>query len=284
MEASSDGAALRAAVRAVADPGIGRAGGGSPRSGARPWQVEAKGRAKRRSCRGEAFRGKGGVGWDGRQGGRCAGNESARAIVNSEGAGQGEPMTSDVLAAESAETAAPSEAEQRYRRLYPIAYRVALQMLGSAADAEDLVQEVWLAAEAALQRPGQGTVAHFDAWVRRIAVNRAINFYKSKWFRVLRGTVEVGEAAVADGQASPEQMTLNHDAERRLAEALQTLSAPARHAFVLHFRGHTYEEIARLMDCPVGTAKIRVHRAREKLSLRLQEDELPPLEDEVRQP
>lgn len=167
--------------------------------------------------------------------------------------------------------APPRESEARYRVVYRVAIEAVRPMLRSQADAEDIAHETWLAVERALSAASDDEdIRNFEAWVRRIAVNRAINLYKSRWSRVLRSQVTadepLGSAMADETQRGPEAFAELRQYEARLAEAVDALAEPFRRAFVLYYRGHSYEEIAQLLESPVGTIKARVFRAREKLA------------------
>jgi RNA polymerase sigma-70 factor (ECF subfamily) len=162
---------------------------------------------------------------------------------------------------------------------FPIAYQVALKMLGSPADAEDVAQETWMAVERALSRSDAELIHQYDAWVRRIAINRAINSYKSKWSRVLRTGSEISDVEPRSAGLGPEEEFQRIEYEERLAQALDELPEPFRGAFLLHYQGHSYEEIAQLQNCPLGTVKARLFRARERLSSVLKQTELSRIEE-----
>ena len=93
---------------------------------------------------------------------------------------------------------------QRYQRL---AFSVALRMLGSRADAEDIAQQAFVDAFNALDRfHGDGRRHAFSTWLLRIAVNRSKDVLKSKrrTEEPLDGDVAGGEAAFAYDPATPE--------------------------------------------------------------------------------
>lgn len=159
---------------------------------------------------------------------------------------------------------------QRYQR---IAFSVALRMLGSRADAEDVAQQGFADAFAALDRfRGDGRNNAFSTWLLRIVINRSKDVLKSKkrTEEPLDGEVPGGEAMFAHDPANPE-MNLRHVEERRVLEmALMRVPAKYREILVLKdVEDLSYEEIRAILDLPITTLKIRVVRARAMMRAQL---------------
>ncbi|MDD9799948.1 MAG: RNA polymerase sigma factor RpoE [Gammaproteobacteria bacterium] len=141
-------------------------------------------------------------------------------------------------------------------------------------DVEDLCQEVFIRAYRAL--PGFRGDSLFYTWLYRIAVNSAKNFLASSGRRMRSASVAVedaaqaGAAALRDG-ATPEGNILQRELSQCLQAALRNLPAVFREALLMReMDGLSYDEIAGVMDCPVGTVRSRIFRAREALSAELQ--------------
>lgn len=140
----------------------------------------------------------------------------------------------------------------------------------SPEDVEDVVQESFIKAYRALPR-FRGDSA-FYTWLYRIAVNTAKNFNVSAARRP--PTVEI-DADESDGAplgrqmhdgANPESLLRRDELARAIARALSNLPEDLRVAVTLReFDGLTYQQIAVVMDCPVGTVRSRIFRAREAI-------------------
>lgn len=141
-------------------------------------------------------------------------------------------------------------------------------------DAEDVVQEVFLAAFQGL--PGYRGESRLSTWLHRIAVTRALNHLDRSEERMRRLSESLEERSVdggtgVDGRASwpssappsPLQALEARDLARRLAECLERLPAPWRAIIALRdVEAHSYEEIAGLAGVALGTVRSRLARAR----------------------
>ena len=155
---------------------------------------------------------------------------------------------------------------QRYQRL---AFSVALRMLGSRADAEDIAQQAFVDAFNALERfNGEGRQHAFSTWLLRIAVNRSKDVLKSKrrTEEPLEREVGGGEAAFSYDPSTPEANASSGENRARLEKALLKLPTKYREVLVLKdAEDLSYEEIRGILQLPVTTLKIRVVRARAML-------------------
>ena len=138
------------------------------------------------------------------------------------------------------------------------------------ADVADLCQETFLAAYRAL--PAFRGDSAFYTWVYRIAINAA------QRHRARHRPVEsldddegtFGTAAHPTDDATPEALLASRQLARGLNEAVEDLAEDQRRALLLReVDGLSYDEIADLMDCPPGTVRSRIFRAREALAVRL---------------
>jgi len=169
------------------------------------------------------------------------------------------------------EEAAFEEFFSKYREAV---YAVAWKVLGDREEALDVVQDAFLRAfrGAANFRAQSG----FYAWVRRIAVNLAIDRVRAR-----RGDgAPLEEETLAQERHAPAAARLaEEDPADRVAggelaeameEALATLGAEHRTVLMLHAQeGLSYKEIAEEMDCPIGTVMSRLHYARRLLAGKL---------------
>jgi len=137
------------------------------------------------------------------------------------------------------------------------ARRVARAALLDQHDADDAVQDALFSAWRALGR--FDTARPFGPWFLRIVVNAAADLRRR---RKLRQTEEVPEH-VADSGPSPERDTDRALLRERLDRALATLPERRRMALVLHdAEGYVHEEIAAMLEVPVGTVRSDVFHAR----------------------
>jgi RNA polymerase sigma-70 factor, ECF subfamily len=147
-------------------------------------------------------------------------------------------------------------------------YAFALAMSGEPADAEEIAQDAFLRAHAALRRyPADRIRAlQLSAWLHRIAINVFRNRIRR---RTLRLVPLEPEPALADPSAGPERQALSRAALRELANLVSGLPLHQRAAVVLRcVQGMTYAEVAELLGQPEGTIKSNVHRGLQALRRR----------------
>jgi RNA polymerase sigma-70 factor (ECF subfamily) len=138
----------------------------------------------------------------------------------------------------------------------------------------DVSQDAFLKAYRAL--PAFRGESAFYTWLYRIAVNTVKNHLVAQGRRPPGDDVEAEVAEQMDmGQrlresGTPERHALTDEIARTVQEALDELPDDLRTAIVLReFEGMSYEEIATAMDCPIGTVRSRIFRAREAIDKRL---------------
>jgi len=117
----------------------------------------------------------------------------------------------------------------------------------------------------------------FYTWLYRIAVNTAKNYLVSQGRRAPANDVDAEDAEYYEGSdalkefASPERLMLSDEIKKVVFETLETLPEELRMAISLReLDGMSYEDIAIIMDCPVGTVRSRIFRAREAIDKKLQ--------------
>jgi len=138
----------------------------------------------------------------------------------------------------------------------------------------DVTQEAFIKAYRAI--PNFRGDSQFYTWLYRIAVNTAKNYLVSRSRRPVSSDVDIADAeqfsnneGLVDG-ATPEDELLRDELQKVINDALGTLPEDLRTAVTLReFDGLSYEDIAAVMDCPVGTVRSRIFRAREFLDERV---------------
>ena len=133
-------------------------------------------------------------------------------------------------------------------------------MCGTRADAEDLLQEIFLLAYRKLPEfRGDSTVG---TWLYRLAMNRCLDFLKSRQTRANGATTTLDEDMMPGPKLVSDGGIKRIDLERAIAR----LPEGARAAFVLHdVEGFQHHEIASILGISEGTSKSQVHKARLKL-------------------
>lgn len=147
---------------------------------------------------------------------------------------------------------------------------VVSRYLRDQADIQDVVQEAFIKAYRALPK-FRGDSA-FYTWVYRIAINTAKNYLVSKSRRPPGSDVDAEVAEQLDvgeclqTRATPEDQLMMQEIESAVWEAINSLPDELRTAITLReIDGMSYEEISQAMDCPVGTVRSRIFRARETI-------------------
>ena len=141
------------------------------------------------------------------------------------------------------------------------------------AEAQDIAQESFMRAYRALQN-FRGD-AQFYTWLYRIAVNTAKNHLVAMKRRPPTSDVEVEDAEHFTGARmqdndTPEHELLREEIAREVSQTVAALPEELRQAITLReVEGLSYEEIAETMDCPIGTVRSRIFRAREAIDARL---------------
>jgi RNA polymerase sigma-70 factor (ECF subfamily) len=153
--------------------------------------------------------------------------------------------------------------EEIYRshasRLYSVAYR----MLGNPADAEDMLQEIFLAAHRKLASfRGESALG---TWLYRLAVNLCLDYLRSRTGRAISVTDPLDDD-VALTQTKSHGLADRTVTKMDLERALAQLPEGCRTAFVLHdVEGLEHREVAEIMGIAEGTSKSQVHKARLRL-------------------
>ena len=150
------------------------------------------------------------------------------------------------------------------------------RFIHDAQEVEDVCQEAFIKAYRAL--PMFRGDSAFYTWLYRIAVNTAKNHLVSRNRRPPASDLEVDEAEVSEiGTVlreieNPEGSLATDKLKQAISDAIEELPEDLRTAFTLReFSGLSYEDITEVMDCPVGTVRSRIFRAREAIDKKIRD-------------
>lgn len=164
----------------------------------------------------------------------------------------------------------------RYQRpVFSLIYR----LVRDREKAEDLAQDTFIKVLNNIDR--YKPEYKFSSWIFKIAHNTSLDHLRKKEPETLsidgsphaRTAAEVEASTITpeSGGENPEEYTLNRQLGAEIEDALGTLRADYRTAIVLcHVEGRPYEEIAEIMEVPLGTVKTYIHRGRKELMQRLE--------------
>jgi RNA polymerase sigma-70 factor (ECF subfamily) len=155
--------------------------------------------------------------------------------------------------------------------------KLVMRYVRSPAEAEDIAQEAFIKAYRALPQ-FRGDSA-FYTWLYRIAINTAKNAVVSRDRSPIDFELDLqnpDESYEMHGRLkdseTPEALAMTDEIRATVNSAIDALPEDLRTAIVLReLEGLSYEEIAATMDCPVGTVRSRIFRAREAIDKRLRE-------------
>jgi RNA polymerase sigma-70 factor (ECF subfamily) len=157
------------------------------------------------------------------------------------------------------------------RRYQERIYATIYHMTSNHEDANDLAQESFIKAFQALKSFKGGST--FYTWLYRIAVNKTINFLKQRKNRTHMSLNDMDFNAEHDpdlmaliSENTPRRAAGLAELQEKLNAALLKLSEPHRLVVVLHdVQGQSHEDIAKVMDCNIGTVRSRLFYARQQL-------------------
>jgi RNA polymerase sigma-70 factor (ECF subfamily) len=159
----------------------------------------------------------------------------------------------------------PAAFEALVRRHQAPVYNFCLRMLGQADDAADVAQETFVQLYSHLGRLDEREP--LAPWLFRVARNRCIDIIRRRRTVPLRVTDDSGETSLASDPADeaplPEEMVERADLQRVLSAAIAEL--PPAYAEVVALRyasDRSFAEIAAILDCDEGAARVRFHRAK----------------------
>lgn len=155
-------------------------------------------------------------------------------------------------------------------------YNICLRMIGNADDAYDLAQEVLIRIYKSIN--GFKEQSSLSTWVYRITTNVCLDEIRK---RKLKRTVsldqdirlddsEIKREIVSD-DPPPDELAEKKEIKKTVASAINLLNEEHRTVIVLRdIQGFSYEEIAKITNCPEGTVKSRINRARQALKIILE--------------
>lgn len=172
-----------------------------------------------------------------------------------------------ILRCQANDAAAFNEIVTRYKNRV---YNYICRMIGAGLDAEDLTQETFV--RAYLNIHSFQSRASLNTWLFRIATNICIDFTR-KNSKITMQTVPLQahenreadgpERAIPDDRFDPQSVYLNKELGTQVDQALRSLPEKLRSVVLLHdLEGLPYEEIAAIVECPLGTVKSRLFNAR----------------------
>ena len=136
-------------------------------------------------------------------------------------------------------------------------------LLGNGDDAQDIAQEAFL--RCWRNQDGLPEVQNLRAWIFRVALNAAKDLQRSAWRRRVKPLLGADAMPMVDA-TPPTQALEDQESLRQLREALLHLRPEEKEVFLLRQNGDlTYEQIAELRHCPVGTIKTQMRSALQKL-------------------
>jgi len=152
--------------------------------------------------------------------------------------------------------------------------KLVMRYIRDSMEAEDVAQDAFIKAYRAL--PGFRGDSAFYTWLYRIAINTAKNALVSTKRRPIDYSMDLQDPEQFEVQArmkdeeTPEHLVLTEEIRETVNGAMAELPEDLKTAIVLReIDGLSYEEIAAAMDCPVGTVRSRIFRAREAIDKKL---------------
>jgi RNA polymerase sigma-70 factor (ECF subfamily) len=143
-------------------------------------------------------------------------------------------------------------------------FRFAFRLLGDRSEAEDAVQETFVRVYKAI--PAYRPDGYFSSWIYRIALNECRRRRRS--YRV---SLPLEAAPQVAPGPDPQQSAMTAERNRQLRQAVEALPEHYRIVMMLfYFDEMSVEEISRTIDVSVSAVKVRLHRGRERLAVRLQ--------------
>jgi RNA polymerase sigma-70 factor (ECF subfamily) len=153
---------------------------------------------------------------------------------------------------------------QIYKLYYKAMYNVSLRIVGNPMEAEDVMQESFLAAFE--QISGWSGEVSFGSWLKKIVRNRSIDYWRKTRNVVVESVESIPEVAFSSYQ--DHGMEADPDGRiNRIYEALKHLSKKCSEVFSLFFlEGYDHEEIGEIMSISVNTSRSQLSRARRRIT------------------
>ena len=135
---------------------------------------------------------------------------------------------------------------------------------------EDLEQEVFV--RAWKNQDKYEEQGHFKTWINTIAKNISKDYLKSADKKVQQTSTAEEEVinSIKDNKVTPEEALMSKIRQKRIIQAIEGLKPKFKEVIMLSdIEGYTYEEIAKMLNVPIGTIKSRIYNAKKELALRL---------------
>ncbi len=153
--------------------------------------------------------------------------------------------------------------------------RLLSRFIRDSTEVEDVAQEAFIKAYRAL--PNFRGDSAFYTWLYRIGINTAKNYLVAMGRRAPTSTSmdaeeaeELGESELLQDVNTPENQMMSRQVAETVNQTLEKLPEELRTAITLReMEGLSYEEIASIMSCPIGTVRSRIFRAREAIAAQL---------------
>lgn len=171
---------------------------------------------------------------------------------------------------ENCQNGEPKAFEALYNRYSRDVYSMAMRMVGSPEVAEEVTQEAFISIYKNIQRFQFQSA--FTTWVYRIVIRRAADYFR-KNKKHIKNTVSIFERApeesplqIEDPDPGPLERAATREKNRKIEEAIYSLRHKQRVILILRYVNQlSYEEIAEILRCRVGTVKSRLNRAHKSL-------------------
>lgn len=150
-------------------------------------------------------------------------------------------------------------------------YRFSLRLTRSQPDADDLFQETWVRVFRSLHR--YDGKRPFHTWICAICMNLYRDEYakKKRWLNIVKDFFsnedqDVQFAKISSPAATPEDLTLKNESNEELLQTLHALPERYRVPLILfYFQSFSYDEMADILDIPIGTVRSRLSNGKKKL-------------------
>ena len=147
-------------------------------------------------------------------------------------------------------------------------YRFAFRLLGNEEDAQDITQDALMKVWGMQEKMAE--LQNMEAWCMRITRNLALDKIKSRKYRMSDDLDRAGELPAAQ-QQNPHAVAEQNDVMEKVHVAIHAL--PEKYRTILQLRdidGHSYQEIADILDIDMNEVKVNLHRARKAVREKLQ--------------
>ncbi|MEW6238837.1 MAG: sigma-70 family RNA polymerase sigma factor [Candidatus Omnitrophota bacterium] len=160
--------------------------------------------------------------------------------------------------------------ERLYRRYAKDVFNMALRMVGSSEIAEEVVQETFISVFRDIRRFQFQSA--FTTWLYRIALRRSADYFRKhkkridKTISIFQNSPDESPFEFQDGNPTPAERARENERRKVLEDAIDSLSFKQKKIVILRYIHHlSYEEIADILQCRLGTVKSRLNRAHKSL-------------------